>query len=69
MGGNRGGGLAQARNAFITMLLAGLWHGANWTFVVWGGLHGTALAVNGAWARAGWRMPALLPARRQQRHK
>lgn len=60
MGGNRGGGLAQARNAFITMLLAGLWHGANWTFVVWGGLHGTALAVNGAWARAGWRMPALL---------
>ena len=58
MGGNRGGGLAQARNAVVTMLLAGLWHGANWTFVVWGGLHGIALAINGAWARAGLRMPA-----------
>ena len=60
MGGNRGGGARQARNAVVTMLLAGLWHGANWTFVVWGGLHGIALAVNGAWARAGLRMPALL---------
>jgi alginate O-acetyltransferase complex protein AlgI len=60
MGGNRGGGLVQARNAILTMLLAGLWHGANWTYVVWGGLHGVALAINGAWARAGLRMPALL---------
>jgi D-alanyl-lipoteichoic acid acyltransferase DltB (MBOAT superfamily) len=60
MGGNRGGGLAQARNAIATMLLAGLWHGANWTFVVWGGMQGVALAINGAWARAGLRMPALL---------
>jgi D-alanyl-lipoteichoic acid acyltransferase DltB (MBOAT superfamily) len=60
MGGNRGGGAMQARNAVITMLLAGLWHGANWTFVVWGGLHGAALAINGAWARAGLRMPVLL---------
>ncbi len=47
MGGNRGGGLAQARNAVVTMLLAGLWHGANWTFVVWGGLHHISLAING----------------------
>ncbi|MEO3473036.1 MBOAT family protein [Roseomonas sp. CAU 1739] len=60
MGGNRGGGAMQARNAIVTMLLAGLWHGANWTFVVWGGLHGVALAINGAWARLGWRMPVLV---------
>ena len=60
LGGNRGGGVMQARNVVVTMLLAGLWHGANWTFVVWGGLHGLALAVNGAWARAGLRMPVLL---------
>jgi D-alanyl-lipoteichoic acid acyltransferase DltB (MBOAT superfamily) len=60
MGGNRGGGIMQARNVMLTMLLAGLWHGANWTFVVWGGLQGAALAINGAWARAGWRMPAPL---------
>jgi D-alanyl-lipoteichoic acid acyltransferase DltB (MBOAT superfamily) len=33
-------------NLFVTMLLGGLWHGANWTFVVWGGLHGAALAVH-----------------------
>jgi alginate O-acetyltransferase complex protein AlgI len=60
MGGNRGGALRQARNVVATMLLAGLWHGANWTFVVWGGLHGAALALNAAWDRAGLRMaPAL----------
>jgi D-alanyl-lipoteichoic acid acyltransferase DltB (MBOAT superfamily) len=60
LGGNRGGALAQARNVMLTMLLAGLWHGANWTFVAWGGLHGAALALNAAWARAGLRMPPLI---------
>ena len=60
LGGNRGGGLVQARNVVLTMLLGGLWHGAAWTFVAWGGLHGLALAANGAWVRAGWRMPAAL---------
>jgi len=60
LGGNRGGALAQARNVIVTMLLAGLWHGANWTFVAWGGLHGAALALNAAWARAGLRMPPLI---------
>ena len=33
------------RNLMITMLLGGLWHGAAWTFVIWGGLHGSGLAV------------------------
>ncbi|MBB5687975.1 MBOAT family protein [Roseomonas alkaliterrae] len=60
LGGNRGGGLLQARNVVVTMLLAGLWHGAAWTFVAWGGLHGVALAINGAWQRAGLRMPAVM---------
>jgi len=60
LGGNRGGGWLQARNVVLTMLLGGLWHGAAWGFVAWGGAHGVALAVNGAWARAGWRMPAVL---------
>ncbi len=60
MGGNRAGPLAQARNVIATMLLAGLWHGANWTFVVWGGLHGIALAINGAWDRAKLPMPVVL---------
>jgi D-alanyl-lipoteichoic acid acyltransferase DltB (MBOAT superfamily) len=46
LGGNRGGTLATYRNLMLTMLLGGLWHGANWTFVVWGGLHGLYLSVH-----------------------
>jgi len=60
LGGNRHGAARQALNVVLTMLLGGLWHGANWTFVIWGGLHGLALAGNGLWHRAGLRMPALL---------
>src|ERR1700690_1313553 len=45
LGGNRNGEGQTYRNLFITMLLGGLWHGANWTFVVWGGLHGSWLAI------------------------
>lgn len=59
LGGNRRGGARQAVNVVVTMLLGGLWHGAAWTFVAWGGLHGLALAVNGAWARSGRRLPWL----------
>ncbi|WP_158742007.1 MBOAT family protein [Acidisphaera sp. L21] len=59
LGGNRAGQGRQAVNVVATMLLGGLWHGAAWTFVVWGGLHGVALAANGAWDRAGWRMPRV----------
>jgi alginate O-acetyltransferase complex protein AlgI len=57
LGGNRSSGGRQALNVVLTMLLGGLWHGANWTFVAWGGLHGIALAVNGAWARRRWHLP------------
>jgi alginate O-acetyltransferase complex protein AlgI len=45
LGGNRKGNFRTYVNLMITMLLGGLWHGANWTFVVWGGLHGTYLCV------------------------
>lgn len=45
LGGNRRGAGRTYFNLMITMLLGGLWHGASWTFVVWGGLHGTYLAV------------------------
>ncbi|TGY87555.1 MBOAT family protein [Marinicauda algicola] len=48
LGGNRGGRIATYRNLMITMLLGGLWHGAAWTFVLWGALHGAALAVERA---------------------
>ena len=59
LGGNRHGAVRQATNVIATMLLGGLWHGAAWTFVAWGGLHGVALAIDGAWDRAGLRMPRL----------
>jgi D-alanyl-lipoteichoic acid acyltransferase DltB (MBOAT superfamily) len=44
-GGSRGGKLKTVRNLMATMLLGGLWHGAAWTFVLWGGIHGAAQAV------------------------
>ena len=46
LGGNRGGEAKRSRNLMITMLLGGLWHGASWNFVLWGGLHGGALTVH-----------------------
>ena len=49
LGGNRKGPARRYVNLMATMLLGGLWHGAGWTFVVWGGLHGAYLAVNHAW--------------------
>jgi alginate O-acetyltransferase complex protein AlgI len=45
LGGNRGGERSAAINVLITMLIGGLWHGASWRFVVWGGLHGLYLVV------------------------
>jgi D-alanyl-lipoteichoic acid acyltransferase DltB (MBOAT superfamily) len=46
LGGNRHGTLAQYRNLLATMLLGGLWHGASYNFVLWGGMHGLALAAH-----------------------
>ncbi len=49
LGGNRRGSARRYVHLMITMLLGGLWHGAGWTFVAWGGLHGALLVVNHAW--------------------
>jgi D-alanyl-lipoteichoic acid acyltransferase DltB (MBOAT superfamily) len=65
LGGSRKGAVRRYVNLAITMLLGGLWHGAAWTFVIWGGLHGCYLVINHAWhavrgrlghdiARTGW---------------
>ena len=51
LGGNRGPRWFVYRNIMITMLLGGLWHGAAWTFVIWGALHGIALLVHREWTR------------------
>ena len=50
LGGNRKGTVKTYRNLMLTMLLGGLWHGAGWTFVIWGGLHGLYLAMHKLWA-------------------
>ena len=52
LGGNRHGTAGRYRNLMITMLLGGLWHGAAWTFVLWGLLHGVFLVVQHAWSHA-----------------
>src|SRR5262249_30121724 len=49
LGGNRRGMARRYLNLLATMALAGLWHGAGWTFVLWGTLHGLMLAVNHGW--------------------
>jgi alginate O-acetyltransferase complex protein AlgI len=61
LGGNKRG---RYRNLMITMLLGGFWHGANWTYVIWGALHGSYLIVNHAWQsfrRRGGRQVGLDP--------
>ena len=61
LGGNRGSRLFTHRNLMLTMLLGGLWHGASWNFVIWGGIHGVALVVHKEWVRrvGAGRLPVL----------
>src|ERR1700722_3262561 len=49
LGGNRLGGRRRYLNLLVTMLLGGLWHGAGWNFLIWGGLHGLYLCINHLW--------------------
>jgi D-alanyl-lipoteichoic acid acyltransferase DltB (MBOAT superfamily) len=51
LGGNRGPDWFAYRNIIFTMLLGGLWHGASWKFVIWGGIHGLALVIHKIWAK------------------
>lgn len=59
LGGNRHGEHRRNANLFATMLLGGLWHGAGFTFVIWGALHGLFLAINHRWTRLTKERPAL----------
>jgi D-alanyl-lipoteichoic acid acyltransferase DltB (MBOAT superfamily) len=61
LGGNRKGRLRANGNLLITMLLGGLWHGAGWQFILWGGIHGTLLVINHYWRHlSNWRLPRPL---------
>jgi len=51
LGGSRKGEVRHTVNLLITMLLGGLWHGANWTFILWGGLHGIYLCIDHGWKK------------------
>lgn len=52
LGGNRRGTVRTYANLMITMLLGGLWHGASWSFLLWGGLHGSFLVINRLWTES-----------------
>jgi alginate O-acetyltransferase complex protein AlgI len=58
--GVRGGHLRRYAALIFTMVICGLWHGANWTFVIFGGLHGLFVAVNHLWRQVGGRLPKFL---------
>jgi len=60
LGGNRRREWATTRNLFLTFLLGGLWHGAGWTFIIWGALHGAAMVVHRIWSKLGLALPRWL---------
>jgi alginate O-acetyltransferase complex protein AlgI len=60
LGGSRKGEVPRYANLIITMLLGGLWHGAGWRFVTWGGLQGIFLLKNHGWRKLNIKLPALV---------
>jgi len=60
LGGNRKGSFKTYTNLLATFILGGIWHGAGWTFVFWGFMHGMALAIHRLWKSLGFTMPKIL---------
>lgn len=60
LGGNRKGEISTYINIMITFLIGGLWHGAGWTFVIWGGIHGAALCIQRIWQKLNIKVPKLI---------
>lgn len=60
LGGNRKGEMRTYTNLFVTFLLGGIWHGAGWTFVLWGMLHGGAIVIHRIWQKIGFKMNVIL---------
>ena len=60
LGGNQKGSSRTYINIFIIFLVSGVWHGAGWTFIIWGTLHGLASVICRWWKRAGYHMPKVL---------
>jgi alginate O-acetyltransferase complex protein AlgI len=68
LGGNRRGPARTYVNIGITMLLGGFWHGADWTFIIWGAMHGSMLMANHAWRSLGLSPGDESPFEKQRRH-
>jgi D-alanyl-lipoteichoic acid acyltransferase DltB (MBOAT superfamily) len=60
LGGNRDGSFNTSRNLMTTFIIGGLWHGAGWTFIFWGFLHGAALVLHRIWSHFGIKMPLVV---------
>lgn len=60
LGGNRSGRMRIYINLMLTFLLGGIWHGAGWTFIFWGALHGLALIIHRLWGKSGFAMPKVV---------
>lgn len=60
LGGNRKGNIRSIVNIFITFILGGIWHGAGWNFIIWGAMHGAALAVYRLWRILNIKIPAII---------
>lgn len=60
LGGNREGSIKTSTNLLATFLIGGIWHGAAWTFVFWGFLHGIALIINNIWKSIGFQLPTFI---------
>ncbi|MDN5211674.1 MBOAT family protein [Fulvivirgaceae bacterium BMA12] len=60
LGGNRNGEFKTLSNLMITFIIGGIWHGAGWTFVFWGFLHGAGLIIHRLWQKTGLKMPNII---------
>ena len=60
LGGNRKGELIAYRNLLLTFALGGLWHGASWTFIIWGILHGLGCCIHKLWSKTSYKLPVSL---------
>ncbi|WNS78918.1 MBOAT family protein [Domibacillus sp. DTU_2020_1001157_1_SI_ALB_TIR_016] len=60
LGGNRKGAVRTYLNILAVFFISGIWHGAGWTFIIWGIMHGVASVINRLWNRAGFKLPKLL---------
>jgi D-alanyl-lipoteichoic acid acyltransferase DltB (MBOAT superfamily) len=61
LGGNKRGEIRRHFNVFVTMLVCGIWHGAGWNFIIWGGIHGIFIIVNNIWKQFRGNFPKANP--------